>query len=95
LGFAPGRRPGPGPASRGTTQRSYDAPFGHLYYDRPFSYYLLSVEYRSSGYVALQAEGHPVDFRNVRLLNLEGCMDSTASNYGRYYVKSDPSSCRR
>jgi hypothetical protein len=49
----------------------------------------------SSGYVALQAEGHPVDFRNVRLLNLEGCMDSTASNYKRYYVKSDPSSCRR
>jgi hypothetical protein len=49
----------------------------------------------SSGYVALQAEGHPVDFRNVRLLNLEGCMDSTASNYKRYYVKSDPSACRR
>jgi hypothetical protein len=48
----------------------------------------------SSGYVALQAEGHPVDFRNVRLLNLEGCMDSTASNYKRYYVKSNPSMCR-
>jgi hypothetical protein len=49
----------------------------------------------SSGYVALQAEGHPVDFRNVRLLNLEGCMDPRASNYKRYYVKSDPSACRR
>ena len=34
----------------------------------------------SSGFVALQAEGHPVDFRNVRLLNLEGCMDPKAAN---------------
>ncbi|MEO8562489.1 MAG: DUF1080 domain-containing protein [bacterium] len=48
----------------------------------------------SSGYIALQAEGHPVDFRNVRLLNLEGCMDPKASTYKRYYVKSNPTACR-
>lgn len=47
----------------------------------------------SSGYVALQAEGHNVDFRNVRLLNLEGCMDPTARNYKRYFVKSNPAAC--
>jgi hypothetical protein len=48
----------------------------------------------SSGYIALQAEGHPVDFKNVRLLDLEGCMDPKASNYKRYYVKSNPAACR-
>jgi hypothetical protein len=48
----------------------------------------------TSGYVALQAEGHPVDFRNVRLLNLEGCTDPRARNYKRYYVKSAPAACR-
>jgi hypothetical protein len=48
----------------------------------------------TSGFIALQAEGHPVDFRNVRLLNLEGCMDPKAANYKRYYVKSNPAACR-
>jgi hypothetical protein len=48
----------------------------------------------SSGFIALQAEGHPVDFKNVRLLDLEGCMDPKASNYKRYYVKSNPAACR-
>ncbi len=48
----------------------------------------------SSGFIALQAEGHPVDFRNVRLLDLEGCMDPKAANYKRYYVKSNPAACR-
>ena len=48
----------------------------------------------SSGYVALQAEGHNVDFRNVRLLNLEGCMDPKAKNYKRYFVKSNPAACQ-
>jgi hypothetical protein len=48
----------------------------------------------STGFIALQAEGHPVDFRNVRLLDLEGCMDPRASNYKRYYVKSNPAACR-
>jgi hypothetical protein len=48
----------------------------------------------SSGFIALQAEGHNVDFRNVRLLDLEGCMDPKAANYKRYYVKSNPAACR-
>ncbi len=37
-----------------------------------------------------QGEGHPIDFRNVELLNLKGCMDTRARNYKRYYVASDP-----
>jgi len=47
----------------------------------------------TEGFIALQSEGQPVDFRNIRLLNLEGCMDPNALNYKNYYVKSKPSDC--
>ena len=33
------------------------------------------------GYLALQSESHPVEFRKVELLNLVGCRDPKASNY--------------
>ncbi len=45
------------------------------------------------GFIALQSEGHPLDFRNVMLLNLKGCTDPNASNFKRYYVVSDPRAC--
>jgi len=45
------------------------------------------------GYIALQSESHPIDFRKVELLNLAGCMDPKAKNYKRYYVKSEPADC--
>jgi hypothetical protein len=48
----------------------------------------------SKGTISLQSESHPVEFRKVELLNLEGCMDPKAKNYKSYYVKSDPSACR-
>jgi hypothetical protein len=48
----------------------------------------------AEGFIALQAEGQEIDFRNVRLLNLKGCMDPEARNYKRYYVASDPATCR-
>ena len=48
----------------------------------------------TGGYIALQAETAPIDFRKVELLNLEGCMDSKATNFKRYFVKSNPSACR-
>jgi hypothetical protein len=38
----------------------------------------------SEGYIALQAEGQPVEFRNIQLLQLSGCMDPKASNYKSY-----------
>lgn len=47
-----------------------------------------------SGYIALQAESHPIDFRRVELLNLKGCTDPKALNYKSYFVKSDNSQCR-
>jgi hypothetical protein len=46
------------------------------------------------GTISLQSESHPVEFRKVQVLNLEGCMDVKAMNYKSYYVKSNPSSCK-
>jgi hypothetical protein len=46
------------------------------------------------GYIALQSESHPVEFRKVELLNLTGCMDREAANFKSYYVNSDPYSCK-
>jgi hypothetical protein len=48
----------------------------------------------TGGYIALQAESAPTDFRKVELLNLEGCMDPKASAYKAYFVKSNPAACR-
>ena len=41
------------------------------------------------GFIALQSEGQPVDFRNIKILNLQGCMDPKSKKYRSYYVKSD------
>ena len=46
------------------------------------------------GYISLQSESHPVEFRKVELLNLVGCMDSKAKNYKKYFVKADNSTCQ-
>lgn len=46
------------------------------------------------GYIALQGESHPVEFRKVELLNLKGCMDPKALNYKNYYIEPDNSKCR-
>ncbi len=47
----------------------------------------------SEGYIALQAESHPIDFKNIELLNLCGCTDPKAKNYKSYFVKNDSKSC--
>ncbi len=44
-----------------------------------------------SGYIALQAESHPIDFKNIKLLNLKGCMDKKARNYKSYF--KEPGAC--
>ncbi len=48
----------------------------------------------TEGYIALQAETAPIDFRKVEVLNLVGCTDPKAANYKSYYVRSDPAACR-
>lgn len=48
----------------------------------------------TEGYIALQSESHPIDFRKVEILDLVGCTDPKASNYRSYYIRSNPSRCR-
>lgn len=48
----------------------------------------------TGGFISLQAETAPADFRTVELLNLEGCMDKRSAKYKSYYVKAKPSDCR-
>jgi hypothetical protein len=45
------------------------------------------------GSISLQSESHPVQFRKVELLELEGCLDPKAKNYKKYFVKADNSRC--
>jgi len=45
------------------------------------------------GYIALQAESQPVEFRRVELLNLSGCMNPKAVNFKPYYVHRDDAGC--
>ena len=47
----------------------------------------------SKGYISLQAESHPIDFKNIELLNLCGCKDPRAKNYKSYFVKADNFKC--
>lgn len=46
------------------------------------------------GFIALQSEGQEIDFRNIQLLNLEGCMDPKSKSYKSYYVKHNPGKCK-
>ena len=48
----------------------------------------------TGGYISLQAETAPIDFRKVELLNLEGCMDAKSPRYRPYFVKSNPAACK-
>lgn len=45
------------------------------------------------GYIAIQAETHPYDFRKIEVLDLEGCMDKSKAAYRSYFVKSKPGAC--
>ena len=47
-----------------------------------------------AGYISIQAETAPADFRKIELLSLEGCMDEKSTAYRKYFVKADPSKCR-
>jgi hypothetical protein len=45
------------------------------------------------GYIGLQAESQPVEFRNVRLLTLAGCMKPESPAYRSYFVRRDDTRC--
>jgi hypothetical protein len=46
------------------------------------------------GYISIQAESHPTEFRKIELLNLAGCMNPKAANFKSYYVQRDDSQCK-
>lgn len=46
------------------------------------------------GYISLQSESHPIEFRKVELLNLSGCMDPKSKNYRAYFTHRDDSKCK-
>ena len=45
------------------------------------------------GLIALQSEGQPIDFRDIKIRNLKGCTDPKAKNYKEYFIVSDAESC--
>ena len=47
----------------------------------------------TEGYIGLQAESQPVEFRNIRLLDLTGCMKPESPAYRPYFVNRDDSRC--
>lgn len=54
---------------------------------------VIEGERLSEGYIAVQAESHPIDFKNIELLDLCGCTDPKALNYKSYFIKSDNKAC--
>lgn len=48
----------------------------------------------TEGYIGLQSESQPVEFRNIELLNLSGCMDPKSPRYKAYFVHRDDSKCK-
>jgi Domain of Unknown Function (DUF1080) len=47
----------------------------------------------STGFIAMQSEGQPIDFSKVEILNLEGCMNPKSKAYRRYFVKDNVAKC--
>jgi hypothetical protein len=48
----------------------------------------------SEGYITIQGESHPTEFRKIELLNLSGCMDPKARNYKSYFIHRDDRQCK-
>ena len=48
----------------------------------------------TGGYISIQAETAPIEFRKIELLNLEGCKDPKSPRYKSYFVKDNPQACR-
>lgn len=55
---------------------------------------LVNGQVLSAGYIALQAETAPIDFRKVEIVNLKGCMNKLSKSYRAYFVENDAKACR-
>jgi hypothetical protein len=47
----------------------------------------------TAGYIAIQGESHPTEFRRIELLKLSGCMKIGSPAYRSYFVHRDDSKC--
>jgi hypothetical protein len=47
----------------------------------------------TEGYIAVQGESHPTEFRRIELLDLTGCMDPRSPAYRPYVVRRDDARC--
>jgi len=48
----------------------------------------------TDGYIAIQAESHPTEFRKIELLNLSGCMDPKSPKFKKHYVHQGEGACK-
>lgn len=48
----------------------------------------------TEGFIAIQSETAPTDFRKIELVNLEGCADPKATNYRSYIMKANTDMCK-
>jgi 3-keto-disaccharide hydrolase len=48
----------------------------------------------TAGYITIQGESHPTEFRKIELLNLSGCMDPKSPKFKSYYVHQDEGACK-
>jgi hypothetical protein len=48
----------------------------------------------TEGFIAIQSETAPTDFRKIELVNLEGCADPKATNYRSYIMKANNDMCK-
>jgi hypothetical protein len=48
----------------------------------------------AEGFIAIQSETAPTDFRKIELVNLEGCADPKATNYRSYIMKANTDMCK-
>ena len=46
------------------------------------------------GYIAIQAESHPTEFRKIEILDLSGCMKPGNPAYKSYFKHADDSQCK-
>jgi hypothetical protein len=47
----------------------------------------------TEGYITIQGESHPTEFRKIELLNLSGCMNAASPKYKSYFVHRDDTRC--
>jgi hypothetical protein len=48
----------------------------------------------TEGYITIQAESHPTEFRKIEVLNLSGCMDAKSKSFKPYYTHNNPADCK-